>query len=189
MTSERKCESNRKNALRSTGPKTAKGKQNMRGNAIKFGIYSKLLLPGESKAELRKLIMGLREDLKAKGPMQEELFAGIVDDQVALRRLRRQERVYLLHNQKRAALRRSAEEVVLIKGKPVKEIEEAQIAAHRDMPLTGEDLDEALRFAVPDLAPDRPLADIERRRQSVTKGMLMKYAALQKMQESETLKA
>ena len=38
--SERKCEANRLNALKSTGPKTAEGKARASQNAVKHGLVS-----------------------------------------------------------------------------------------------------------------------------------------------------
>jgi hypothetical protein len=59
-TSTRKVEANRKNSLKSTGPKTAAGKRRVSRNAVKFGLFSKyLLVPHadglESQGELDEL--------------------------------------------------------------------------------------------------------------------------------------
>ena len=60
-----KREANRKNALKSTGPKTARGKQNSRTNAIRHGVYCKELLVSEAdKAEIQQLRAALEADLK-----------------------------------------------------------------------------------------------------------------------------
>jgi hypothetical protein len=40
----RKVESNRRNSLKSTGPKTATGKKKFSKNAVRFGFFSKFLL-------------------------------------------------------------------------------------------------------------------------------------------------
>ena len=40
MTSEKKAEANRRNALKSTGPKTPEGKDAVRLNALKHGLLS-----------------------------------------------------------------------------------------------------------------------------------------------------
>lgn len=51
MTSLRKAQTNRSNALRSTGPKTPYGKDASSKNALKHGVLSQeVLLPGEDKA-------------------------------------------------------------------------------------------------------------------------------------------
>jgi hypothetical protein len=50
MTSDRKAEANRQNALKSTGPKTPEGKAAVRLNAVKHGLLSEqVLLPGEDE--------------------------------------------------------------------------------------------------------------------------------------------
>jgi hypothetical protein len=41
MTSDKKAQANRRNALQSTGPKTPEGKAAVRWNALKHGLLSK----------------------------------------------------------------------------------------------------------------------------------------------------
>jgi hypothetical protein len=53
MTSDRKAEANRQNALKSTGPKTLEGKTAVRLNAVKHGLLSdQVLLPDEDEDAL-----------------------------------------------------------------------------------------------------------------------------------------
>jgi hypothetical protein len=53
MTSEKQAEANRRNALKSTGPKTPEGKNAVRLNALKHGLLSQeILLPGEDEEAL-----------------------------------------------------------------------------------------------------------------------------------------
>lgn len=53
MTSDKKKESNRRNALKSTGPRTPEGKDAVRLNALKHGLLSReTLLPGEDEEAL-----------------------------------------------------------------------------------------------------------------------------------------
>ena len=57
MTSDRKAEANRQNALKSTGPKTLEGKTAVRLNAVKHGLLAEeILLPGRrsSPEEVRR---------------------------------------------------------------------------------------------------------------------------------------
>ena len=50
MTSEKKTEANRRNALKSTGPRTPEGKTAVRLNALRHGLRSEeILLPGEDE--------------------------------------------------------------------------------------------------------------------------------------------
>ena len=56
MTSEKQAEANRRNALKSTGPKTPEGKSTVRHNALRHGLLSRdILLPGEDEDALREL--------------------------------------------------------------------------------------------------------------------------------------
>src|ERR1035438_4971429 len=59
-----KAESNRKNSLNSTGPKTPRGKSFSRYNAVKHRLYSKELFITEAdKAEYDEMREGLITDL------------------------------------------------------------------------------------------------------------------------------
>jgi hypothetical protein len=54
MTSEKQARANRRNALKSTGPKTPEGKAAVHHNALRHGLLSRdVLLPGEDEAALR----------------------------------------------------------------------------------------------------------------------------------------
>jgi hypothetical protein len=54
ITSAKKAEANRQNALKSTGPKTPEVKDAVRLNAVKHGLLSEqVLLPGEDEDALR----------------------------------------------------------------------------------------------------------------------------------------
>ena len=66
-----KAESNRKNALRSTGPKTPAGKAKVSRNAEKHGAYSEALtMLLEAPEEFQALKAGLVETLTPAGPME-----------------------------------------------------------------------------------------------------------------------
>jgi len=92
MTSERKVEANRKNALKSTGPKTPEGKDLVRLNALKHGLLSReILLPGEDEAALRELGERLRTELQPAGELEDLLVDRITSHFWRLRRLGRVE--------------------------------------------------------------------------------------------------
>ena len=56
MTSDKKAEANRRNSLKSTGPRRLEGKAAVRLNALKHDLLSEeVLLPGEDEAALREL--------------------------------------------------------------------------------------------------------------------------------------
>jgi hypothetical protein len=92
MTSEKQARANRRNALKSTGPKTPDGKAAIRYNATKHGLLSReILLPGEDKAALRELDELLREELQPVGELENLLIDRIVAAHWRLRRLGRVE--------------------------------------------------------------------------------------------------
>jgi hypothetical protein len=92
MTSDRRAEANRRNALRSTGPKTPEGKAAVRLNALKHGLLSReILLPGEDEEALRELGERLRADLQPVGELENLLVDRIIAAYWRLRRLGRVE--------------------------------------------------------------------------------------------------
>jgi hypothetical protein len=79
MISEKKAAANRKNAQRSTGPKTMVGKQHVKENALKHGFYSKeLRLSDEQKIEFENLRIAIRRHLAPNTPLQELAYEEIV---------------------------------------------------------------------------------------------------------------
>jgi len=73
--SEAKLEANRRNAGRSTGPRTEAGKKKVRWNALKHGLTAKTtLVPGlEDPKEYRKLRKGFLKAFKPKGAVEASL--------------------------------------------------------------------------------------------------------------------
>lgn len=69
--SERTQASNRRNAARSTGPKSAEGKSSSSRNALRHGILgSGLLLGDEDPAEYDTLFQSLVQDLRPQGALE-----------------------------------------------------------------------------------------------------------------------
>ena len=92
MASDKQIRANRRNAQRSTGPKTPEGKDAVRLNATKHGLRSQeVLLPGEDADALKKLDENLRAELQPVGELENLLVDGIVAAHWRLRRLRRVE--------------------------------------------------------------------------------------------------
>jgi hypothetical protein len=92
MTSEKKAEANRRNALKSTGPKTPEGKAAVRLNALKHGLLSQeILLPGEDEEALRDLGEHLQAELQPVGELENLLVDRIIASYWRLRRLGRVE--------------------------------------------------------------------------------------------------
>ena len=80
-TSPRKVEANRRNAKRSTGPRTPEGKTTSSLNAVTHGIFVKRFLNGaapETVAEIQALISAVREHYKPQGPLEEILVQKVV---------------------------------------------------------------------------------------------------------------
>ena len=80
MTSEKQKKANRNNAQKSTGPKTAGGKEIVRYNALGHGLRAEtiLLLPGEDSEELSNLSEQLRTELDPVGALEDFLTEQIV---------------------------------------------------------------------------------------------------------------
>jgi hypothetical protein len=90
MTSKKKAEANRQNALKSTGPKTPEGKAAVRHNALKHGLLSKEVLPpGEDEDVLRELAERLRAELRPEGDFENLFVDRITSLFWRLRRLSR----------------------------------------------------------------------------------------------------
>jgi len=104
-------ERNRKNARRSTGPRSAKGKARSRLNALKFGVTSRaLLLPGESPAELESLDAGIRAALAPVGAAETILVDRIVIGEVRRRWIEQAERSVLISECRQRAVERARRE-------------------------------------------------------------------------------
>jgi hypothetical protein len=91
MSSARKAAANRQNALKSTGPKTPDGKAAVRLNALRHGLLSEEILPGEDEEALRELAEGLRAELQPVGELEGLLVDRITSLLWRLRRLGRVE--------------------------------------------------------------------------------------------------
>jgi hypothetical protein len=92
MTSPKKIEANRRNAEKSTGPRTPEGKDAVRLNAMKHGLLSKeLLLPVEDADALQELAENVRTELRPLGELESLLVDRIIAAFWRLRRLGRVE--------------------------------------------------------------------------------------------------
>ena len=74
MASEKQIAANRKNASRSTGPKTASGRQRMRLNAMTHGLTARtVVLPGEDAEALRRRVEAFKDDVQPRGALEDYL--------------------------------------------------------------------------------------------------------------------
>src|SRR5438094_788059 len=94
--SARKIEANRKNASKSTGPKSIQGKQTVATNAMKHGFLSRVAVikdrdGGESQDEFDQLHTKLRANLQPVGCMEDLLVERIAVSHWRKRRLLRYE--------------------------------------------------------------------------------------------------
>lgn len=78
MTSEKQMLANRRNSKRSTGPSSEEGKEIVRFNAVKHGMCSESLLPGEDASEIELLSESLFSELEPNGKVEEMLAERIV---------------------------------------------------------------------------------------------------------------
>jgi hypothetical protein len=92
MTSEKQVLANRRNAQKSSGPRSQQGKQAVRFNALRHGLLAAdNLLPDESAEELANLQTALRDELRPEGEMEQLLVERIISAMWRLRRLGRVE--------------------------------------------------------------------------------------------------
>src|SRR5579862_2920290 len=90
--SEKQIEANRRNAQKSSGPKTPEGRAVSRMNAMKHGILSReVVVQGfgacENEEEFEQLSQRFWDHLKPVGPMEGMLVDRIVTTQWRLRRV------------------------------------------------------------------------------------------------------
>lgn len=108
--SVRKTEANRNNALKSTGPRTPKGKANSRLNAVKHGLFIQgfkdFPLYGDAE-DFLALHKRLWDELKPTGPREEAEVEYICVNWLRLRRLWRFENAEILERVRKVHLHAS----------------------------------------------------------------------------------
>jgi hypothetical protein len=74
MATARQIRANRRNAKKSTGPKTARGRAAVRWNSLKHGLTARtLILPGESRADFKALLRALQAEHQPTTPRERQL--------------------------------------------------------------------------------------------------------------------
>ena len=80
MTTQKQVQANRRNAHRSTGPRTIDGKTKSSKNAIKHALLSKdLVVPGEKPSEYQTFRQSLIDAFRPEGSMELLLVEKIVN--------------------------------------------------------------------------------------------------------------
>src|SRR4029453_9197111 len=89
VASPKRIEANRRNARKSTGPRTAAGKKRVSQNAITHGLFSQTspVLPFENKREYDALADAMVRDLRPVGILQREIVTQITQLCWKLRRI------------------------------------------------------------------------------------------------------
>ena len=78
MASNRQVAANRRNAAKSTGPRTKRGKEVVIKNAMRHGLTAQhLLVPGESEDEFEALIQRLISEFDPEGEFEIQLVERI----------------------------------------------------------------------------------------------------------------
>src|SRR5215210_403245 len=125
MVSERKREANRRNAQKSTGPKTERGKRIVARNGLKHGLMSQSfpLLPYENEFEYRAVADAMERDLAPVGIAQRELVSQITNLCWKLRRVPSIEAALLSYDvgQLEKAHQRAKDDGEIDKDKPMPE--------------------------------------------------------------------
>ena len=103
MTTSAKIESNRRNAQRSTGPRTSEGKTISSMNAVRHGLLSRqIALPDEDPVMFAEFLESMTEKLAPAGPLEDVLVERITAAAWRLRRALRLESGVIAHRTREA---------------------------------------------------------------------------------------
>ena len=96
MPTNAQIKANRKNAKKSTGPRTEEGKTRSAKNALKHGLLARdTVMPGEDPADFDRQLSALEADIQPANSLEFELVRQIADAQWRMRRLTRLETGFL----------------------------------------------------------------------------------------------
>jgi len=111
MASTKQIEANRKNALKSTGPRTNKGKAVTKFNAVTHGLQAKhVVLPEEDPDEFERLLDELIQEIEPRGAREYRLVENIAVGMWRLRRVYRVEVGMFMLQQYEIAIERAKNE-------------------------------------------------------------------------------
>jgi len=104
MTTQRQIDANRRNAQKSTGPKTDEGKARSRGNALVHGLSgSGVVLSPDDHDEVAERLESWRPSYRPETPRGEWYFRQVVVNSVRVDRCQRDEAVQLQYVSRRAS--------------------------------------------------------------------------------------
>ena len=87
MASKKQTAANRRNARKSTGPKTPEGKAASSMNAVRHGLHARtVILPGETEADFDEIINGLQDEYQPQSNSEQDLVNQAAMAQWKLRR-------------------------------------------------------------------------------------------------------
>jgi hypothetical protein len=86
MSSDRQIAANRRNAQRSSGPRTAAGKKKVGGNALRHGLAAAVLRDPNIEAQIKRLAEALVRE--ARDATQREQALVIAESEITLLRVR-----------------------------------------------------------------------------------------------------
>jgi len=92
MISAKQLDANRRNAQKSTGPRTPEGKATVSMNALQHGLRARrTVLPGENEEHFAQLCADLEAEWQPRSPTERALVEQMAIDQWILARLARRE--------------------------------------------------------------------------------------------------
>ena len=139
--SEAKLAANRRNAARSTGPKTPEGKERSRQNALKHGLTGQgVALPTEDKAEIESRFASLQGQMRPKSDAGEELVRRVAFLTVRLRRCEKHETSETARRIRHAIARFDDERLAAVEAQAAKLYEEPATTVRR-LQMTPEGID------------------------------------------------
>jgi hypothetical protein len=110
-TSQKRIEANRRNALKSTGSRTAEGKNRSRFNGLKHGLAAKVgVLPGDDPAEYEAHLISVVESCAPTNQVEVELLERVGATTWALGRAREVEAARLAYQLRHDDMEREARE-------------------------------------------------------------------------------
>ncbi|MCP5117710.1 MAG: hypothetical protein GY953_43360, partial [bacterium] len=98
MATKKQIDANRRNAKKSTGPRTPEGKRRVSKNALKHGLCaSDVVIPGEDEAEFERLGEAFAETLEPRDEVELALVRQMVTAEWRMRRIDRVEATTVKH--------------------------------------------------------------------------------------------